>query len=87
MSGSGLLPDVVRVNSLTNGQGDKKIQAYNYRLCLTIDSRLRIPITKPQGYRELDHEFLLRNFEANDEGLPALLKPLAGLAIDRNVSV
>lgn len=75
---SGLLPYMFRIEGLTNGQGDKKIQAYNYRVCLTTDSKLRIPIEKPAGYRELDHELLLRNFDAGDERLPALIEPLAG---------
>jgi len=83
---SGLLPYVFRLNNLTNGQGDKKIQAYNYRVCLTSDPKLRIPIDKPKGYRAIDHELLLRNFEAGDERLPALIEPLAGagLKVDWN---
>ena len=76
--GSGLLPYVVHIAGLANGQGDRKIQAYNYRVCLTTDPALRIPIEKPAGYRELDHELLLRNFEAGDDRLPALVEPLAG---------
>ena len=75
---SGLLPYVFRIEGLANGQGDKKIQAYNYRVCLTTDPKLRIPIEKPAGYREIDHELLLRNFDAGDERLPALIEPLAG---------
>ena len=75
---SGLLPYVFRIERLANGQGDKKIQAYNYRVCLTTDPRLRIPIEKPPGYREIDHELLLRNFDAGDDRLPALIEPLAG---------
>ncbi len=75
---SGLLPHVHRIEGLKNGQGDKKIQAYNYRVCLTTDPTLRIPIEKPEGYREIDHELLLRNFEAGDLRLPALVEPLAG---------
>jgi hypothetical protein len=75
---SGLLPYVFRIEGLTNGQGDKKIQAFNYRVCLTTDPKLRIPIEKPAGYRELDHELLLRNFDAGDSRLPALIEPLAG---------
>ncbi|QTN30865.1 FAD-dependent oxidoreductase [Akkermansiaceae bacterium] len=77
-SGSGLLPHVFKIDGLANGQGDKKIQAYNYRVCLTSDPKLRIPIKKPEGYREMDHELLLRNFEAGDERMPALIEPLAG---------
>ena len=34
---SGLLPHVYHVDGIGNGQGDKKIQAYNYRVCLTND--------------------------------------------------
>jgi len=75
---SGLLPYVFCIDGLANGQGDKRIQAYNYRVCLTTDPTLRIPIEKPAGYREMDHELLLRNFDAGDERLPALIEPLAG---------
>ena len=75
---SGLLPHVHKVDGLKNGQGDKKIQGYNYRVCLTADPTLRIPIEKPAGYREIDHELLLRNFDAGDARLPALIEPLEG---------
>lgn len=75
---SGLLPRIQNIPGLANGQGDRKIQAYNYRVCLTKDPVLRIPIEKPSGYREIDHELLLRNFDAGDDRLPALVEPLAG---------
>jgi hypothetical protein len=75
---SGLLPHVFKIADPKNGQGDRKIQAFNYRVCLTTDPELRIPIEKPAGYREMDHELLLRNFDAGDERLPALIEPLAG---------
>ncbi len=74
----GLLPTVFKIDNLTNGQGDRKIQAYNYRVCLTTDPALRIPIDKPVQYRAIDHELLLRNFEAGDHRLPALIEALAG---------
>jgi arylsulfatase A-like enzyme len=75
---SGLLPHIFKIDGLTNGQGDQKIQAYNYRVCLTTNPENRIPIDKPAGYREIDHELLLRNFEAGDSRMPALIEPLAG---------
>ncbi len=75
---SGLLPHINKIEGLTNGQGDKKIQAYNYRVCLTTNPENRIPIEKPPGYREIDHELLLRNFDAGDTRLPALVEPLEG---------
>ena len=75
---SGLLPRISNIPNLQNGQGDRKIQAYNYRVCLTTDPKLRIPIEKPAGYREIDHELLLRNFDAGDTRFPALVDALAG---------
>jgi hypothetical protein len=82
---SGVLPYIQKIEGLRNGEGDRKIQAYNYRVCLTKDPANRIPIEKPSRYRELDHELLLRNFEAGDERLPALIEPLAdGKKVDWN---
>ena len=72
---SGLLPHIFKIDGLTNGQGDKKIQAYNYRVCLTSNPGNRIPIDKPPGYREIDHELLLRNFDAGDTRMPARRPP------------
>ena len=74
---SGLLPMVHELN-LVNGIGDKKIQAYNYRMCLTSNPDERVPLTKPDKYRALDHELLIRNFEAGDHRFPALIEPLGG---------
>jgi hypothetical protein len=34
----------------TNGEGDKKVQAYNFRLILTDDPTNKLPWTKPAGY-------------------------------------
>lgn len=42
------------------GQGDKKLQAYNYRLCLTQDPKLRLPFPKPANYDPLQFELLAR---------------------------
>ena len=75
---SGLLPLVQKIDGLKNGQGDRKIQAYNYRLCLTQDPKLRRAIEKPAGYREIDHELLLRNFEAGDPRFPGEFYRLEG---------
>ena len=74
----GLLPDVFRFEGLANGQGDRKIQGYTYRVCLTTGPTLRIPIEKPAGDPAIHHEWLLRHSEAGDDRLPALIGPLAG---------
>jgi len=80
---SGLLP-LIFAATPTNGEGDRRIQAYNYRLCLTDNPTNRLPIEKPEGYRERDHELLLRNFEAGDLRLPALIHKLPAGKVDWN---
>lgn len=72
---SGLLPYVFAETPL-KGAGDKRIQAYNYRLCVTKDPANQIPFAQPAGYREVDHEMLLRNLEAGDLRFPSLLHKL-----------
>ena len=61
---SGLLPGLERDVGEPDGAGDRRMQAYCYRMCLTDDPANRIPFAKPEGYRELDYELLFRNFAA-----------------------
>jgi hypothetical protein len=42
------------------GSGDKKLQAYNFRLCLTDSLQNRIEITRPEHYDSSHYELLLR---------------------------
>ncbi|MEL7119120.1 MAG: FAD-dependent oxidoreductase [Bacteroidota bacterium] len=49
------------------GSGDKKVQAYNYRLCLTSDTTNRIPISKPESYDPTKYEILRRIIKQRDE--------------------
>jgi hypothetical protein len=67
---SGLLPLVQRGPPGTDGDGDKRVQAYNYRLCATDVPANRRPWPKPVGYDEKRYDLLLRNFEAGDLRLP-----------------
>jgi hypothetical protein len=60
---SGLLWGISDEKLLPNGTGDKKAQAYNYRICLTSNPSNRVEITKPQGYDSTRYELLLRLFE------------------------
>ena len=61
---SGLLPGLERDVSDPDGTGDRRMQAYCYRMCLTDDPSNRIPFVKPEDYRESDYELLFRNFAA-----------------------
>lgn len=46
---SGLLPGIDG-EPYEQGAGDKRVQAYNFRLCLTDKADERIPFTEPEGY-------------------------------------
>ena len=59
-STSGLLWGISNNKLRPAGSGDKKVQAYNYRLCLSSDPDNSIPITKPEGYDSTKYELLLR---------------------------
>ena len=59
--GSGLLPGIEPGDDpFRGGEGDHRIQAYNFRMCLTADPKLRLPFPRPEGYRAEDHELLRR---------------------------
>ena len=57
---SGLLWGISTAALAPTGSGDKLLQAYNFRLCLTKDPANRIPITKPARYDSTMYELLLR---------------------------
>lgn len=61
---SGLLWGISKETLLPNGTGDKKEQAYNYRICLSSDPKNQVPITRPEEYDSTRYELLLRLFAA-----------------------
>lgn len=67
---SGLLPGVHGDSPGEEGSGDKRVQAYNFRMCLTDRPENQIPFAKPAGYDPLRYELLLRNFEAGETRAP-----------------
>jgi FAD dependent oxidoreductase len=67
---SGLLPLVHDGPPGEEGSADKRVQAYNFRMCLTDVPANQIPFTKPDSYEERQYELLLRNFEAGETRAP-----------------
>ena len=63
---SGLLPFINDGGPGVEGDADKGIQAYCFRMTLTDHPENRIPFEKPEGYDELEYELLFRNYEAAD---------------------
>lgn len=64
---SGLLPGVNADAGGGKGAGDKKLQAYCYRMCLTNHAENRIAVSKPEGYEEKDYEIVFRAIEAGQK--------------------
>jgi len=67
---SGLLPLVSADPPGKDGDGDRRVQAYNFRMCTTDVAENRVAWPKPEGYDEKEFELLLRNFEAGDHRSP-----------------
>ncbi len=60
---SGLLYGIEKGKLPPNGTGDARLQAYNYRLCLTDIAENKINFTAPQNYNADNYELLRRVFE------------------------
>ncbi|MDZ4290168.1 MAG: FAD-dependent oxidoreductase [Prosthecobacter sp.] len=58
---SGLLPRVEPKPPGPKGSGDHRVQAYNFRICLTDLPENRVPLAKPASYNPLDYELLARH--------------------------
>lgn len=67
---SGLLPGVIAGPPAPDGTGDRRVQAYNFRMCITDVAANRVPFEKPDGYDEQRFELLFRNFEAGERRVP-----------------
>jgi hypothetical protein len=61
---SGVLPRVSQEPPGVYGEGDRRVQAYCYRMCLTDHPDNRIPVPKPAGYDPRQYELLVRIFDA-----------------------
>ncbi len=61
---SGVLPRVSAAHPGNFGEGDTKVQAYCYRICLTDHAANRIPFAKPSGYDPKQYELLARVYGA-----------------------
>ncbi|WP_346320129.1 FAD-dependent oxidoreductase [Chitinophaga sp. YIM B06452] len=65
---SGLLWGISAEPMAEQGSGDKKVQAYNFRICLSSEPGNMIPITQPEGYDPARYELLLRVVEKTKPG-------------------
>ena len=81
---SGLLPRIHDGDPGKDGEGDKRLQAYNYRMCLTQHEANRVPFPKPDGYDPRQYELLLRHLQAGSTHVFGKLDPIPNLKTDTN---
>ena len=62
---SGVLPRISTEDPGEYGEGDHRVQAYCFRMCLTDHAENRVAITRPPGYDSTQYELLRRVFAAD----------------------
>lgn len=67
-----------------DGQGDERLQAYCFRMCMSNVAANRVPFPKPVDYDEAKYELLFRNFEAGDLRLPLKIDRMPNGKTDTN---
>jgi hypothetical protein len=81
---SGLLPRIHDGSPGEEGAGDHRIQAYNFRLCMTNVPANRAPFPKPAGYDPLQYELLLRDLQAGSRHVFGKFDPAPNGKTDTN---
>ncbi|MGQ9621056.1 MAG: FAD-dependent oxidoreductase [Bacteroidales bacterium] len=81
---SGLLPRISAGDPGENCSGDKKIQAYCFRLCLTQHPENRVPLSEPEGYDSTQYELLVRVAETQWKEFFAKYDPIPNWKTDVN---
>ena len=65
-------------------EADKRVQAYNFRMCLTKVDENRVPFEKPDGYDPAHYELLARVYEAGWDQTFNKFDPIPNLKTDTN---
>jgi hypothetical protein len=81
---SGVLPRISTQPPGVRGEGDTRVQAYCFRMCLTNHPDNRIPFPKPDGYDPTQYELVLRIFNAGWRETFAKFDPIPNRKTDTN---
>jgi len=81
---SGLIARVNPNPGGAEGDADTKLQAYNFRMCLTNDPKNRVMIEKPGDYNEEDYELLFRAIEKGQKSRFFKLREVPNHKTDSN---
>ncbi len=81
---SGLLPRISADPPGVQGQGDHRVQAYNFRMCLTQVPENRVPFPKPQGYDPGQYALVARYLEGGWDQVFRKFDPAPNAKTDTN---
>lgn len=81
---SGLLPRVSKEDPGKKGEGDHRIQAYCYRMCLANHPENRVPFARPEGYDSTQYALLARVYKAGWDGTFRKFDPIPNRKTDTN---
>lgn len=81
---SGVLPHISPDPPGDRHSGDKRVQAYCFRMCLTNDPANRIPFAKPANYDPARYELLARIFDAGWRDVFGKFDPIPNHKTDTN---
>jgi hypothetical protein len=81
-----LLPEIMRRTDDPVGAADKRVQAYNFRLCMTMEPSNRVPFSRPSHYDSARYELLARYLPrlADDLGRPLTISDVMKPDIHQN---
>ncbi len=81
---SGVLPHISTAHPGTFGEGDRRLQAYCFRMCLTDHPDNRVPFARPEGYDPWQYELMVRIFDAGWRETFQKFDPLPNRKTDTN---
>ena len=81
---SGLLPRISGKHPGKKGNGDHRVQAYCFRMCLTNHPDNRVPFAKPQGYDPSQYALLLRVLDSGWSAVFRKFDPIPNKKTDTN---
>ncbi|MGD8499418.1 MAG: FAD-dependent oxidoreductase [Phycisphaerales bacterium] len=81
---SGLLPRIHSGSPGKEGHGDHRVQAYNFRMCLTKVPENRVPFPKPANYDPMQYELLARYLDKGWRAIFVKFDPAPNRKTDTN---
>jgi hypothetical protein len=81
---SGVLPKISTEDPGVKGEGDHRVQAYCFRMCLSNHPDNRVPFPKPANYDPFQYELLARAFESGWREVFHKFDPIPNRKTDTN---